>query len=196
MAETKPYKRNKPNRLKPRFFSTCDVGRIAHQCAVDTGASNIEIMRCVAKALGEDYFAAKVKKQTRAERLKRFGALIFGQGFSAESREEFRSNSVLASFVAPIPTEIGVVEGLVIGFVRRLIATVPLVSSVVVAGIAVAESVVALVEQFIPEYDLVRTNQDEDDDPRNCRCNFNWLGGANGINNGKAKTKGARKETR
>jgi len=50
--DTKPYKRNKPNRTQPRYFNTCDVGRIAQNCVADLGVDPEDVLICVAISLG------------------------------------------------------------------------------------------------------------------------------------------------
>ena len=44
--------RKKPNRSAPRFFSPCDVARIARNCVDDRNLRPEEVLACVAKGLG------------------------------------------------------------------------------------------------------------------------------------------------
>lgn len=43
---------NKPNRSKPRYFSACDVSRIALQVVDDRGLTPEQVLACIAKNLG------------------------------------------------------------------------------------------------------------------------------------------------
>ena len=44
--------KKKPNRTKRRYFTECDVSRIAQNCVDDTGTTPEELLACIAKHFG------------------------------------------------------------------------------------------------------------------------------------------------
>jgi hypothetical protein len=43
---------DKPNRTKPRFFSSCDAARIARNVVIDTDQTPEQVLACIAKGMG------------------------------------------------------------------------------------------------------------------------------------------------
>jgi len=174
-----PYKTYyKPIRSSPRYFSTCDVGRVAYNCRQDTGAGNNEIMRCVAKALGEEYFAAKKIKQTRAERINRLIELV-GSGLDVDA-------GLAGGFIRE-GAQVGLVEQIEVGLIRGLLR-IPVVSALAISALGLATEVANKVDQLLPAYDMIKVDADDEDSPLNCRCKFTFLiGGKNEHNSTKTK---------
>jgi len=142
-------------RSKPRFFTTCAVGRIAFNCREDTGATNDEIMLCVSKALG----------------------------ISQYSKDVSARKNLLRNFLTEVISNPGAFA--TAGFVREaevltLTATETAATSFMIRvsqifGVAFATLVLSFLFQLLTAPDFVSVSVDEElkRRQRECKCKFN-----------------------
>lgn len=176
------YKRNKPDRTTRRVFKPCDVARIARD-AEGEGADANEILRCVHKALGFEYYTVRrIKPALLAERLLRLASGEGGERFATAFFGFVDSGALPGSVSGQLATEaflgqevgvgIGLLESsldILASFIARL-AIVPVVGSAI--ALAVLSAVDFLINKLTTDYDIIKVDTGNQDDPRDCKCKF------------------------
>lgn len=175
---------NKPNRTKPRYFSPCDVARVAFNCVDDTGADRELVLACVAEKLGLDFVATKRGKPKSKFTLTdvRNGISEFGLGAFVRNIPVFLEEGVITAGEAAVITEVtGIASGIgVLGL------------TLVSAGIV---AVLLLLVRILPEYKIESTVKVKDREENRDKCNckptgVNLNGKGNAKNGGDSSSKG------